>query len=119
MKVVYWKLRAYRVANMWRKLLKPISVIATAINPVAGAVLGVASTIVTKTKEKTVDKINGKKAYVGITVTVLAFIAKLLGYDVPIETTEGLTTSLNEIVMSVSSAIAAIGFAHKIEKIKK
>ena len=41
---------------------------------------------------------------------------KLLGYDVPVETTEGLVTSITDIIIALGVAKTSIGLVHKLDK---
>ena len=103
----------------WRKYLNPLKTIATVYNPVAGAVLEIADMVFVKPVKKTEKIMNGNKTYIGVIVTVLAFIAQYLGYDVPIEAQDGVEKSLSGLVLHFSGLLTAIGIVHKIDKATK
>lgn len=102
-----------------KDFVNPVKVIATAVNPVAGAVVSILETAFVKPTKKVNTMLDGKKTYVGLAVTALAFIAQLMGYDVPVEAKEGVETSLNEIIMSFGALLASVGMVHKVDKAQK
>lgn len=94
--------------------------IATVSNPLVGVGVSLVETLFTKPKEKVKTMMNGKKSYLGLAVTFAAFIAQQLGYDVPVEAQEGVSTSLAQIVQAFGVFMASIGLVHKADKaIKK
>ena len=102
-----------------KDFIEPLGTIATVINPVAGAVVKIAQVAFVKPTKKVNDMLNGKKTYIGVFVTALAFISQLLGYDVPVEAKEGIETSLNEIIGAFGVLLASVGMVHKVDKATK
>jgi len=102
-----------------KDFIEPVKVIATYANPVAGAVVSIMETAFVKPTKKVTNMLDGKKTYIGLAVTALAFIAQLLGYDVPIEAKEGVETSLSEMVISLGTLLASVGLVHNADKANK
>ncbi len=96
-----------------------VKTIATAINPLAGVGVGIIEAIFIKPKKKVEIMIDGNKSYIGLVVGFAAIIAKALGYEVPVEAVEGVTSSLTVIIAQCGFFLASIGVVHKIAKATK
>lgn len=102
--------------NKW---FKPVQAVVSVVAPVWGVGLGIIDTIFIKPKEKTMEKINGHKTKIGIFIMFASVIAKMLGYDVPLESVEGIETSINDVFGAFGMFMISIGAVHKIEKATK
>lgn len=87
-----------------KDFINPVKVVVTAINPVAGAVLQIIDTALVKPTKKVNIMLEGKKTYIGIAVTAVAFISQFFGYEVGAED----QSALNEAFVAVAGAFGLL-----------
>lgn len=94
------------------KLAMPVTALATAINPIAGAAIGLVSAVATlnlkeaKAKSETINNevtkmLEGKKTYIGLAVAGIALLAQMFGFEI----TMADQAALNDLILQ------GVGFA--------
>lgn len=98
-----------KLIDYLRKYSKPVKVILSAVNPAYGIGAEIIETLFIKPKETTMKFLEGKKTYIGIGVTALAFVAQFLGYEVSAEEQSGLNEAITAVIGALGLMFATYG----------
>lgn len=92
-----------------KDFMPALKAVAAVVSPDRGVLLSLVESLFTKPKKKVEVMLEGKKTYIGIAVTAMAFIAQFFGYEVGQEAQSSLNESITAIVGAVGLAIATYG----------